>query len=89
MRRGRSARVSDPSDERPGSQPYLPPPPESRDDAPRSVHFPRMDPPPASLEAMVRNGPRSASRAGGRSWVWVLALVAGVALTAYFLGLHR
>jgi hypothetical protein len=49
-----------------------------------------MDPPPASLEAMVRNGPRAPLISGRRStWLWVLGLAAGIAVVAYLLGLHR
>jgi hypothetical protein len=49
-----------------------------------------MEPPPASLEALMRNGPRATlKRSRSSSWMWVLALVAAVAAAAYFLGLHR
>ena len=52
--------------------------------------MPRMEPPPASLEAMVRSRPGSAMPGeGGRSWVWVVGLVAVVAALAYFIGVHR
>jgi len=54
------------------------------------VHFPRHEPPPASLEAMVRSRPGSPlATERSSSWLWVLALVAAVALTAYLLGMHR
>jgi hypothetical protein len=44
-----------------------------------------MEPPPASLEAMVRSRP-GATMPGEerRNWVWVVALVAVVAALAYF-----
>ena len=48
--------MADPPEKHRGSRPYLPPPP---DEAPESVDVPRMDPPPASLEAMVRSRPGS------------------------------
>ena len=70
-----------------GSKPYLPPPPASSDDAPASVHFPRMSPPPPSLEAMMRNGPRSGLLPEQRStWIWVALLLVVVAGVAYYLG---
>ena len=79
--------VADPPDYRRGSQPYLPPPPETRDDSPESVDVPRMEPPPASLEAMVRSGPRSAAgRDRDSTWLWVSMLLAvGVVITVYVL----
>ncbi|MEO8904685.1 MAG: hypothetical protein ABI488_19895 [Polyangiaceae bacterium] len=74
-----------------GSRPYLPPPPESDDDSsPESVHMPRMEPPPASLEAMVRSRPGSAMPGeAGRSWVWIAVLIGAVAVVAYLMGMHR
>ena len=49
-----------------------------------------MEPPPASLAALVQNGPRTALGVDrGATWPWVVALVAGVALIAYLVGLHR
>ncbi len=72
---------------RQGSQPYLPPPPETRDDSPESVAVPRMEPPPASLEAMVRSGPGSKSGSDRDStWLWVtMVLAVGVVITVYVL----
>ena len=82
-------RVSDPPDQHRGSKPYLPPPPD-QDDFPESVHFPRHEPPPASLEAMVRSRPGSPlPRERSFPWLWLLALAAGVAVTAYILGMQR
>lgn len=70
-----------------GSQPYLPPPPTSSDDAPGSVHFPPMDPPPSSLGAMIRKGPRGALMPMQRAtWGWVALLLAVVAVGAYYVG---
>jgi hypothetical protein len=81
--------VADPPDYRRGSQPYLPPPPETRDDSPESVDVPRMEPPPASLEAMVRSGPGSAAgreRERDSTWLWVSMLLAvGAVITVYVL----
>jgi hypothetical protein len=72
------------------SRPFLPPPPEELDDSPGSVHFPRHEPPPSSLEAMVRSRPGSPLLPERHSsWIWLLALLAGVAVAAYFLGIHR
>ena len=91
MRLGSSVRVPDSEDKPRNSRPYLPPPPETDEDSsPESLHMPRMEPPPASLEAMVRSRPGSAMPGeDGRSWVWVVALVAVVAAVAYFVGVHH
>ena len=79
--------VADPPNQHRGSRPYLPPPPETRDDSPESVDVPRMEPPPASLEAMVRSGPGSAARNDRDStWLWIaMVLVVGVVITVYVL----
>ena len=79
--------MADHPNQRRGSQPYLPPPPETRDDSPESVDVPRMDPPPASLEAMVRSRPGSAVRSDRDStWLWLsLILAIGVVITVYVL----
>jgi hypothetical protein len=79
--------VADPTNYRRGSQPYLPPPPETRDDSPESVDVPRMEPPPASLEAMMRSGPGpSAGRDRGSTWLWISMLLAVAAvITVYVL----
>ncbi|HTA93850.1 MAG TPA: hypothetical protein VK745_29940 [Polyangiaceae bacterium] len=77
--------MAEPPNQRRGSQPYLPPPPETRDDSPESVDVPRMEPPPASLEAMVKSGPSSGASSERDtiwSWLWV-ALAVGVAVTIY------
>ena len=84
--------MADPPKFRQGSQPYLPPPPETQDDSPNSVDVPRMEPPPASLEAMVRNGMGSPARRPERdfTWVWVsMLLVLIVAITVYVLRTSR
>jgi hypothetical protein len=46
-----------------------------------------MEPPPASLEAMVRSGAGSSARAErDPAWLWVLlVLAAGVVITVYVL----
>lgn len=79
--------VSEPPKPHLSSKPYLPPPPESRDDSPESVDVPRMEPPPASLEAMVRSRPGSSARADrDPTWLWVLLVLAvGVVITVYVL----
>jgi hypothetical protein len=43
-----------------------------------------MDPPPASLGAMVNSAPRSAVRETGSSWwPWLALVVAAAAITGY------
>jgi hypothetical protein len=43
-----------------------------------------MDPPPASLEAMVQSAQRSPSRETGSSWwLWLALVVAAAAITGY------
>jgi hypothetical protein len=46
-----------------------------------------MEPPPASLEAMVRSGPGSAAgRERDSTWLWVsMVLALGVVITIYVL----
>ena len=86
--------MSDPPSNPRGSKPYLPPPPESFDDSP-SVHFPRMDPPPASLEAMVRRSkpgsplPREPERDASWRWVVVVVVVLVLGAVLYFAELHH
>ena len=79
-------RVANPNDKHRASQPYLPPPP---DDSPESIAVPRMEPPPASLEAMVRRPIAPAGRFGGSPWIWLTLLVVVVGLLAYYLGTRR
>ncbi len=82
--------MSDPPSKPRGSKPYLPPPPDTQDDSPESVHFPRMEPPPASLEAMVRSkpgAPLASERGMGLAWVAVLLVV--IAAVAYYVGLRH
>ncbi len=76
--------MTDPPEKPRGSRPYLPPPP---DDSPESIDVPRMDPPPASLEAMVRSRPGSPlPPERDTSWVGVILLVAALlAITVYVL----
>ncbi len=79
--------MADPLKPRRASEPYLPPPPVTRDDSPNSVDVPRMEPPPPSLEAMVRSGPGpSAGSARDSTWLWISMLLAiGVVVTVYVL----
>jgi hypothetical protein len=62
-----------------------PPPSLAPDDAPAAIEVPRMEPPPASLEAMVQNGRRESASGGGGSswWLWALLVTAAVAVTGY------
>jgi hypothetical protein len=49
-----------------------------------------MEPPPASLEAMVRSQPGAPlAPARQSSWVWVLLTVIAIAAIAYYLGLRQ
>lgn len=79
--------MSEPEDKPRGSRHYLPPPP---DGSPESVDVPRMEPPPASLEAMVRSrpgSPLSAERTS--SWLWITLIVLVIAALAYYVGLQQ
>ncbi|HYQ43065.1 MAG TPA: hypothetical protein VER11_13885 [Polyangiaceae bacterium] len=70
-----------------GSRPYLPPPP---DDSPESVHVPRIGPPPASLEAMVRSKPGAPlTPERGPTWLWTVLLIVAIGAIAYYLGLKN
>ncbi len=62
-----------------------PPPSLTPDDAPESVDVPRMEPPPASLEAMVHSARRPAASAkSGSSWLlWVLLVVVTAVISGY------
>ncbi|MEI9949600.1 MAG: hypothetical protein WDO74_11625 [Pseudomonadota bacterium] len=79
--------MSEPPNKPRAGRPYLPPPP---DDSPESVDVPRMEPPPASLEAMVRSrrgSPLSVER--GQSWLWMVLLILAIAVIAYYVGLRH
>ena len=79
--------VSELPDKPRGSRGYLPPPP---DDAPESVHVPRIEPPPASLEAMVRSKPGAELvPERGPTWVWTVLLIVAIGAIAYYLGLKN
>ena len=80
--------MSEPPDKPSGSRRYnLPPPP---DGLPESVDVPRMEPPPASLEAMVRSRPGAPLPPERQSsWVWILLIVIAIAAAAYYLGLQE
>jgi hypothetical protein len=43
-----------------------------------------MEPPPASLEAMVRRPGAPAARAGGSRRIWLAALLVSVGALAYY-----
>ena len=64
-----------------------PPPSTAPDDAPETIDVPRMEPPPASLEAMVHSRRRVASAQPESHWLlWVALLVLVVvaaAITGY------
>ncbi|HEY0467241.1 MAG TPA: hypothetical protein VGC79_23735 [Polyangiaceae bacterium] len=79
--------MSEPPDPPRGSRNYLPPPP---DDSPESVDVPRMEPPPASLEAMVRSRPGAPlTSERGPTWPWLVLLIIAIGAAAYYLGLSR
>ena len=79
--------LSEPPDKPSGSRHYLPPPPA---DSPESVDVPRMEPPPASLEAMVRSRAGTPpTLEGGPSWVWVALLIVTIVAIAYYVGLKH
>ncbi|MES1177821.1 MAG: hypothetical protein ABUL62_26080 [Myxococcales bacterium] len=82
--------MSDPPEPRRGSRPYLPPPPETRDDSPESFDVPRMEPPPPSLEALVRKRPGAPlAPAKGSQWVWIGLLIVTIGAAMYYLGLRQ
>jgi hypothetical protein len=67
----------------PGRGAVRPPASLTPGDAP-AIEVPRMDPPPASLEAMVQSAQRAPSRETGSSWwLWVALIVAAAAITGY------
>ena len=79
--------MSEPPDNPRGSRHYLPPPP---DESSEAVDVPRMEPPPASLEAMVRSRPGAPLPPERQSsWVWILLIVIAIAAAAYYLGLQE
>ena len=79
--------MSEPPDKPSGSRHYLPPPP---DGSAESVDVPRMEPPPASLEAMVRSQPGSPlSSKPQSSWIWIALIVLVVGALAYYVGLQQ
>lgn len=69
----------DPSARRRGA---VPPPPSLGPDEPPAPVVPRMEPPPASLEAMVHSG-RAGDEASVPAWLWIVLLVVAAAVTAY------
>ena len=51
--------------------------------------MPRMEPPPASLEALVRRSPGSPlAPSKNSSWVWVALLIVGIGAAMYYVGLR-
>jgi len=49
-----------------------------------------MEPPPASLEAMVRSRPGAPLPAERHStWIWVALIVVAIGAIAYYLGLRQ
>jgi len=49
-----------------------------------------MDPPPSSLEALVRGRPGTAlTTERGPNWPWVVLLIIAIGAGAYYLGLSR
>lgn len=62
----------------------VPPPPHSADDAPAPVDVPRMEPPPPSLEAMIKSTRSAPAAERSMRWLLVLVMVAmAVAATSY------
>lgn len=64
-----------------------PPPSEAPEDVP-SIHLPRMEPPPPSLEAMVTSTRSKVGRpepAGASWWVWAVVALLTAAVSAYVL----
>jgi hypothetical protein len=68
---------------------YLPPPPQSRDDSPDVLDVPRMDPPPSSLLATLKNRLGTPVHERQSVWIWVLGVLTALAVAAYLLGLQR
>jgi len=61
-----------------------PPPSQAAGDAPDPVQVPRMEPPPASLEAMVQSGPRPPRSEASGSWLlWIVVVLVAAGITAY------
>lgn len=59
----------------------VPPPPDESTD---SVRLPRMDPPPSSLEAMVKSRSRAREpKAEASWWPWVVLVLMAAAITGY------
>jgi len=51
---------------------------------------PRIEPPPASLEAMVRSKPGAElAPQRGPTWLWTLLLILAIGAVAYYLGLEH
>jgi hypothetical protein len=49
-----------------------------------------MEPPPASLEAMVRSRPGAPLTAERRSsWIWIALIVIAIGALAYYVGLQQ
>jgi hypothetical protein len=54
------------------------------------VEVPRMEPPPASLEAMVRSRPGSPLAPDKQPpWLWITLIVIVIAVVAYYVGLQQ
>ena len=52
--------------------------------------MPRIEPPPASLEAMVRSKPGAELvPERGPNWVWTVLLIVAIGAIAYYLGLKN
>ncbi|HYJ07828.1 MAG TPA: hypothetical protein VEX18_02440 [Polyangiaceae bacterium] len=76
--------MSGPGDDEPAPRRGAVPPPPSPGEGPDSVHLPRMEPPPPSLEAMIQSRGGSARSESGSSWpLWVALLVVAAAVTGY------
>lgn len=75
--------MSGPDDEPAPRRGAVPPPPSS-DEGLDSVHMPRMEPPPPSLEAMIQSRARVEEPTGGPSWwLWLVLIVVAAVVTGY------
>lgn len=81
--------MTDPPHKHRVSAPYLPPPPDASEGPFESPDVPRMEPPPASLEALVRSRPGSTLRSERSSRKPLLLLLLVCVLTAGYFALAQ
>lgn len=76
--------MSESGDDEPAARRGAVPPPPSSDEGLPSVHMPRMEPPPPSLEAMIQSRSRPSEPAASSSWLlWVALIVLAAVVTGY------